>query len=80
MLSNKLKRDDDSSELIAPQQVAAPGLSCLPLGRRDRHQRGHRQSRLFSLLSDPLIVGYASMMKFAASLPPHSMHIIRPQS
>jgi hypothetical protein len=35
---------------------------------------------LFSLLVDPLIVGYAPLMKSAASLPTHGMHIIRPQS
>jgi hypothetical protein len=58
----------------------APGLPCLPLERLDRHQRDHQQSGLFVLLADPLIIGYAPMMKFAASLPTHSMHIIRPQS
>jgi hypothetical protein len=48
--------------------------------RLDRHQRDHRQSGLFSLFAGPLIVGYPPMMKFAANLPTHSMHIIRPQS
>ncbi|UPJ51373.1 hypothetical protein IVB30_08500 [Bradyrhizobium sp. 200] len=52
---------------------------CLPLRRLDRHQRDHQQPALFSLLADQLI-GYAPMMNFAASLPTHSMHIIRPQS
>jgi hypothetical protein len=44
------------------------------------HQRDHQQSGPFSLFTDPLVVGYAPMMKFAAGLPTHSMHIIRPQS
>jgi hypothetical protein len=61
---------------VANEPEHAPGLSCLPLGRLDRHQ----QSGLFLLLADPLNVGYARLMTFAASLPTQRMHIIRPQS
>jgi hypothetical protein len=65
---------------VANEPEHAPGLSCLPLGRLDRHQCDHQQSGPFSLLAELLNVGYAPMMKFAASLPTQSMHIIRPQS
>jgi hypothetical protein len=61
---------------VANEPEYAPGLSCLPPARLDRHQ----QSGLFLLLAGPLIVGYPPMMKFAANLPTRSMHIIRPQS
>ena len=39
-----------------------------------------QQLDYFHYFVDPLIVGYAPLMKSASSLPTHGMHIIRPQS